>query len=210
MTKRCLGLTVALVVMFLAFALPGEALVWGQPSERPAPVRGSREYAAEKGPQLLTEERWSEAAEVYSFWDHDLNQAVRLAHQRPPSKGEVEQDGYRFRLLNFYFAQVDFSRLGWSSSAATLAECAEKYRDLIQRTHPPAGATVLDFSHLDLLKDTAKRARQSNGLTAQDKAGMLTALNANPESILLRSPSSFTSKSAVTRTRLPGVRRKTP
>ena len=161
MTKRLLGPTVALLVMVLSFALPREASARGEPSERP-PAPGSRQYAQEKGPQLLAAERWAEAAEVYAFWDYDLDRAVQFAREQPPGKGEAEQDGYRFRLLNFYFAQADFSRVGWSSSAATIADCGEKYRELVQRTVPPAGAAVLDFSHLDLLKDTSKRTREGN------------------------------------------------
>src|SRR3712207_3217086 len=103
MAKRFLGLTVTILVV-VSFVPPREAAVRGEPGERP-PAPGSREYALEKGPQLLATERWAEAAEVYAFWDHDLDRAVQYAREQPPGKGEAERDGYRFRLLNFYFAQ---------------------------------------------------------------------------------------------------------
>src|SRR4051812_4542496 len=99
-------MTVALPVMVLSFALQREAPARGGPGGQPPPAPGSRAYALENGPKLLAAERWAEAADVYAFWDHDLDRAVQSARGQPPGNGRAEQDGYRFRLLNFYFAQA--------------------------------------------------------------------------------------------------------
>jgi hypothetical protein len=131
---------------------------------------------------LLTQQRWKEAGDAYGVLYSQIAIDVEAAWKASANKSDAETSAYRCRLLSFYFRHMDFSDVGWAGPWRWLESLATEYPEVVKRLRAVDGVEVVDFSHVELMKRTEQLSREHK-LSVQDKAPILAALKANPDSI---------------------------
>lgn len=133
---------------------------------------------------LLLNEQWDKAAEVYGGEYYDLEMAVRSAWEWASEK-KTDAARYRFRyhLVHFYYGHVG-PRL-MRDDHGLFGEFAAIYFDLEAQVPASGRRPPLGFSPGGLVEwaTTPSSKAWDDGVTPEDESRILIALRASPESI---------------------------